>query len=206
MKTGAKFFYKNKDYESANNSLIIKYESARVDQIWQVAEKKYDTLLEKYKGASFAKKHHLKRLIPLTALYLTLREDSVDDCTEIISDLIKAQAIQERKKISADTDKNPFLFIKLLKIKLKFYFRPASGFSLHFLPAQKNKILFEEEESLYNSFCTEEACPELSSLFYKFIEYKYSGLAKIDFKIKLGEKSEFLFAVRDKDLWPESVS
>ena len=111
MKSGAKFFYKNKDYESANNSLIIKYESARVEQIWQVAEKNYDTLLEKYKGASFAKKHHLKRLIPLTALYLTLREDSVDDCTEIISDLIKAQAIQERKKISADTDKNPFLFI-----------------------------------------------------------------------------------------------
>ncbi len=152
--------------------------------IFSDADRKYAQLLPDYEDKADKIRMHLTdSILPMAAIYLTLKERYPEDALDIMYRIAKPVSSAKGKRYRAVTEKQDGKkeFLSMLGEMVKDSFGPDAGFGLDFLEEGEKKVSFDITSCPYFRFCTELGCPELTPVFCKNDDYSYGDLEGIEF-------------------------
>ena len=156
------------------------------DELWENAEAKLSSIMEKYHDLPKGVHMHTDNFIfPSAAIYLTLKEvTSQEDAYEIVENAAIDHSMETGRKLAKmmGIPGMKGLFIKIWNPLTKKMFGAGSGFKNVFYQNKKDEYRMDVVACPYNKYLTELGCPELTKIFCANDDRCYGNLPGIEFK------------------------
>lgn len=183
MKTAEQILKKRTFIKEEMDRRIPKEQSSA---LWYGAEKKLETILDRYRTLPKGVRIHTERYIfPAAAVYLTLKEELGEQAAYRILEDSAVKASVDAGRSLAKLVRLPGMrsvFIKAFDLVVRKVFSRNNGFTNVFYPREKNVYRMDVTACPYCRYFGELGCPELTKIYCENDNRVYGSLPGIVFE------------------------